>query len=216
MITMQDIDRIQWDKNKNGYMTADEFNELCAAARRGVEVNAEIAQIRDALTGDDYASLPSDLPTVRMAHSIRADHDKFRNQVRDTCRRAEKAEAALQKINAIRNSIVGFQAINWSEHIYPLVAALNEAGIEGQSYPEARKYAGNLVERIQAAEATLAEAVRREWEACAKIVRDKAEKIISDKPNKGDAAMTWRDDRAIALYDALEAIHSRKGEHDEH
>ena len=69
--------------------------DLCAAARRGVEAGAEIAQIRDALTGDDYASLPSDFPTVRMAHTIRADHDKFRNQVRDTCRRAETAEAAL-------------------------------------------------------------------------------------------------------------------------
>ena len=68
---------------------------LCTAARRGVEAGAEIAQIRDALTGDDYASLPSDFPTVRMAHTIRADHDKFRNQVRDTCRRAETAEAAL-------------------------------------------------------------------------------------------------------------------------
>ena len=72
-----------------------ELLRLCATARRGVEAGAEIAQIRDALTGDDYASLPSDLPTVRMAHEIRADHDKFRNQVRDTCRRAETAEAAL-------------------------------------------------------------------------------------------------------------------------
>lgn len=77
------------------------------AARRGVEADAEIAQIRDALTGDDYASLPSDRPTVRMAHTIRADHDKFRNQVRDTCRRAETAEAALAAIKAAQPSHIG-------------------------------------------------------------------------------------------------------------
>jgi hypothetical protein len=44
--------------------------------------------------------------------------------------RAEKLSIALAKINAIRNSIIGCQSINWSEHIYPLVAALNEAGIQ--------------------------------------------------------------------------------------
>lgn len=74
------------------------MRRYCAAARRGVEADAEIAQIRDALTGDDYTSLPSDLPTVRMAHTIRADHDKFRNQVRDTCQRAEIAEAEYKSL----------------------------------------------------------------------------------------------------------------------
>lgn len=61
-------------------------------------------------------------------------------------------ETALAKINDIRNSIIGCQKINWSEHIYPLVAALNEAGIEGQSYPEAREYVGTMLERTLAAE----------------------------------------------------------------
>jgi hypothetical protein len=59
---------------------------------------------------------------------------------------------ALNKINDIRNSIIGCQKMNWSEHIYPLVAALNEAGIEGQSYPEARAYVGTMLERTLAAE----------------------------------------------------------------
>ena len=57
----------------------------------------ELASIRDALAGQDYASLPSDFPTVRMAHTIRADHDKFMQQVRDTCKRAEKAEALAEQ-----------------------------------------------------------------------------------------------------------------------
>ena len=59
------------------------------------QLERELAEIRDALAGTDYASLPSDFPTVRMAHTIRADHDKFLQQVRDTCVRAEKAEALL-------------------------------------------------------------------------------------------------------------------------
>lgn len=59
------------------------------------EARRELAEIRDALAGADYASLPSDFPTARMAHTIRADHDKFRQQVKDTCARAEKAEAEL-------------------------------------------------------------------------------------------------------------------------
>jgi hypothetical protein len=41
---------------------------------------------------------------------------------------------ALEKINAIRNSIIGFQKVGWSDHVYPLVAALQEAGIEGAGY----------------------------------------------------------------------------------
>lgn len=63
---------------------------------------------------------------------------------------------ALNKINEIRNSIVGFQNINWSEHIYPLVAALDEAGIEGMGYPEAKEYFGTMLERtIKAEQETL-------------------------------------------------------------
>lgn len=65
-------------------------------------------------------------------------------------------DVALAKINAIRNSIIGLQSLNWSEHVYPLVAALDEAGIEGMEYPEARKYFGTLLERAVAAEDKLA------------------------------------------------------------
>lgn len=52
-----------------------------------------------------------------------------------------------EKVNAIRNSIIGTQTIDWSEHIYPLVAALNEAGFDGQEYPEAKANIGTLLER---------------------------------------------------------------------
>lgn len=69
----------------------------------------------------------------------------------------DRYEVALTKINAIRNSIIGAQTMNWSEHIYPLVAALEEAGISGQHYPEAREYVGSLVERAVKAETALQE-----------------------------------------------------------
>lgn len=55
---------------------------------------------------------------------------------------------ALAKINDIRNSIIGYQNMNFSAHVYPLVAALNEAGFEGMGYEEASKLAQTQVELI--------------------------------------------------------------------
>lgn len=66
--------------------------------------------------------------------------------------RVGELEGALTKIDAIRNSIIGCQSVNWSEHIYPLVAALNEAGFEGQEYESAREGVGTLIDRANASE----------------------------------------------------------------
>jgi hypothetical protein len=63
--------------------------------------------------------------------------------------RPNKAEVALKKIDAIRNSIVGRQAINWSQHIYPLVAALDEAGFGGEGYDVARPKAEAEIKKIR-------------------------------------------------------------------
>jgi hypothetical protein len=65
----------------------------------------------------------------------------------------ERLRGALAKIDAIRNSIVGCQSVNWSEHIYPLVAALGEAGYEGEEYEIARANIGTLIEQVKTAEA---------------------------------------------------------------
>ena len=75
------------------------------------------------------------------------------NAIADALTELETLRAALAKINVIRNSIVGAQTMNWSEHIYPLVAALNVAGYEGQPYPEARAYIGSVLDQRDAAEA---------------------------------------------------------------
>lgn len=64
----------------------------------------------------------------------------------------ERLTACLSKINDIRTSIIGLQRINWSEHIYPLVAALDEAGFECPPYEQARENVGTLLERANKAE----------------------------------------------------------------
>lgn len=71
---------------------------------------------------------------------------------------AEKAalRTAMEKINDIRNSIVGFQKISWSEHIYPLVIILDDAGFAGAGYEAARNTAGTLLQNLAVAEARVA------------------------------------------------------------
>lgn len=86
----------------------------------------------------------------------RTDNEQRRLESQATAKerqRAESAEAALRKINDIRNSIIGHQTINWSEHVYPLVAALDEAGVKGMSYPDAKAHCQSLHDQLKAAEA---------------------------------------------------------------
>lgn len=128
----------------------------------------------------DANSVP--LVTLLSAQSAIAERDK----------RIAELEKALSKINDIRNSIIGCQKINWSEHIYPLVAALNEAGIEGQGYPEAREYVGTLIERTNAAEARA--------EAAEELLKE-AGPIINEF-----ATITAREDRAATARSLLDKI----------
>jgi hypothetical protein len=51
----------------------------------------------------------------------------------------ERLKTALAEIDRIRNNIVGSQSINWSRDIYPLTAALQAAGFEGEGYDAARE-----------------------------------------------------------------------------
>lgn len=64
----------------------------------------------------------------------------------------ERLKSALDSINDIRNSIIGLQTLNWSEHVYPLVKVLDEAGFEGMEYPAAREFYGTMLDRCNAAE----------------------------------------------------------------
>lgn len=73
--------------------------------------------------------------------------------------------AALTKISAIRDSIVGMQGFNFSEHAYPLVAALSAVGFDGAGYEIARANLGTLIEQAMKADAERDEAQEREAEA---------------------------------------------------
>lgn len=58
----------------------------------------------------------------------------------------ERLRKALEKVDAIRNSIIGFQNVGWSDHIYPLVAALEDAGFNGKGYDVMRTEIRTMLE----------------------------------------------------------------------
>jgi len=80
----------------------------------------------------------------------------------------EKLVTALKKINDIRNSIIGYQNVNWSAHIYPLVAALNEAGFKGDSYEVAMAEARTQLDLI----ASLEDKLERAKEGLREVARN--------------------------------------------
>lgn len=95
--------------------------------------------------------------TAQQLTNLRIEHEAVVNEVETAEARVKELEALGEKVNAIRDSIVGAQAFNFSEHAYPLVAALDEAGFKGRPYPEARANVGTLIERANAAEARVKE-----------------------------------------------------------
>ena len=86
--------------------------------------------------------------------SLRAERDALRAE-------CERLRGALSKINDIRNDIVGRQSVHFSQHIYPLVAALEEAGIHGAGYEKARAAVLQFSKLLRAAQ-SLHRAWRRE------------------------------------------------------
>lgn len=118
------------------------------------------------------AALPASAPQTE----AKSERQKLEEEL------ALKWCTALGKINRIRNSIVGYQNVNWSKHIYPLVAALEEAGYRGLGYEEARKSID-------------AEAAPQGLNAAAKWVLDAAQMLV-------DTA--YSDGAKLNLYNALE------------
>lgn len=91
-------------------------------------------------------------PTAIPEGCTPADARKLREANQQMAQEVHELRETLGAINVIRNSIIGLQTLNWSEHVYPLVAALDAAGIEGMDYPEAREFFGAMLDRCNAAE----------------------------------------------------------------
>ncbi len=70
----------------------------------------------------------------------------------NTIDEVDRLKLALRKIDAIRNSIVACQSVNWSAHIYPLVEALESAGYRGMDYKDAEAKFAPTWEQSQPAE----------------------------------------------------------------
>jgi len=87
---------------------------------------------------------------------------------------------ALVKIDAIRNSIIGFQNVGWSDHIYPLVAALEKAGFRGLGYEKAKANVQAMLDE------------RAELEARAALSTSAPAGMVGIKPlNWPDAPLPW-------------------------
>jgi len=94
-----------------------------------------------------------DVDGAMLEQAERAKSECAAAEVSGLRERLARAETALQKIDAIRNTIIGHQSINWSRDIYPLVAALGEAGYPGEGYEVARAKSMahvDVIERLEA------------------------------------------------------------------
>ena len=98
-------------------------------------------------------------------------------------REIDRLRAALEKVNEIRNSIIGLQTVNWSEHIYPLVKVLDDAGFAGMAFSDAGTHYGTMLDRTLAAEAEAARlrGVAGKAVAVATRMADLAERGIADR-----------------------------------
>jgi hypothetical protein len=86
----------------------------------------------------------------RIEGGLLSHHGVMDCDVRKLIAEVRRLRTALEKIDAIRNDIIGRQNINWSRHIYPLVAALGEAGFEGTGYEVAREKAKQEIDWLRA------------------------------------------------------------------
>lgn len=168
---------------------------------------------------------------------LRTENNGFRADVRADKRdaehyqeEAERLRAMGEKINAIRDSIVGLQAVSFSAHIYPLVAALNEAGFESRGYDVMRAESITLIEQRDAAIRERDEAVatteamaalRDDWhrvadERSAEIVRlmrerDEARDLVLNARVDKMGAEVATAERIAAWLDAKSLEHGKHG-----
>lgn len=155
-----------------------------ASQRRADEAERDAAAFR--AERDDYRKMFHAAERARDEAIARAEKAEAVNaanarEAEAECLRlhadAERYRHALDRINAARNSIVQRQAIDWSSHIYPIVAALEDAGIKGDGYDVTRAKALTEIEAIKqriAAEAVAERDAARAEAAALRVVVDAA------------------------------------------
>lgn len=122
---------------------------LIASEATVTELRAEVERLKTFVSGGGQDLLDSEQAWKARATTAEAEVERLTGVIdREAIAHLERllavsverdtAQAALAKIDAIRNDIIARQTINWSAHIYPLVAALGEAGYEGVDYETAR------------------------------------------------------------------------------
>lgn len=106
-----------------------------------------------------------------------------------------------EKVNNIRNSIIGTQQLNWSEHVYPLVAALDEAGFAGLSFPEARAKMSTLIEQAASSKAEV-ERLHNVQHDVRILVSELSEAIEQSRVEHGNELVALRERCAVAAESA--------------
>ncbi len=84
-----------------GYHTG--VDKMLAVLRDHDRLSAALAASRGILAGTDYPSLPNDWTLEQVAQARMDDIQKYMDQVRHTCARAEKAEARLAEVERERD-----------------------------------------------------------------------------------------------------------------
>ena len=158
-----DIIATQFDEVENAAV-----NEHFPKTRARIATLEAEAERNMALFGDEHvrcAALEAEVREQREAKeaayqkvyideaAIAEERRRRAGIIDDQRARIAALEATLTRISAIRDSIVGMQGFNFSEHAYPLVAALDEAGFKGAGYECAKANLGTLIEQREAAEA---------------------------------------------------------------
>lgn len=118
--------------------------------------------------------------------------------------RLRRAEDALAKINEIRNDVVGRQAVGFSQHVYPLVAALEGAGIRGAGYEKARRAVLDFKRLLLACQSLWRRTVtlRQQWLAAERDAQEWAERAQQHRQER-DAARVEVESLKAKLADAV-------------
>jgi len=128
-----------------GHPADERYEAVCASL--GFHPETELGDVIEAI--QSVRSEARNYPALQLV--IESLRHKLAEPVVEAGAGTEKIrdlQIALAKINDIRNSIIGFQTVNWSEHVYPLVAALESAGFNGVPYSEAKDNAGTLLDKV--------------------------------------------------------------------